>query len=167
MFVRLVLLVIRIVCILLAVAFITLFERHLLRISHNRLGPNKVVIFGVVQPILDGIKLLSKQNLRFYRVFIFMAGPSIAFLVIFLEWMVLPLGFSFINFKTSRIFFLCCIGIIVYTTLLSGISRGRKFGFIGSIRASCQTVRYEVAIVLIILVVLSNQHSYEFSSISS
>jgi NADH:ubiquinone oxidoreductase subunit H len=50
-----------IVGILLSVAFFTLFERKILGLSQNRMGPNKVFFFGLFQPFLDGIKLLTKE----------------------------------------------------------------------------------------------------------
>lgn len=49
--------------ILLAVAFFTLFERKVIGLFHIRLGPNKVSFIGIVQPLLDAFKLLSKQNI--------------------------------------------------------------------------------------------------------
>jgi NADH:ubiquinone oxidoreductase subunit H len=49
--------------ILLSVAFFTLFERKVIGLFHRRLGPNKVSYVGIVQPLLDAFKLLSKQNL--------------------------------------------------------------------------------------------------------
>jgi NADH:ubiquinone oxidoreductase subunit H len=48
--------------VLLSVAFFTLFERKVIGLFHNRVGPNKVSFVGLVQPLLDAFKLLSKQN---------------------------------------------------------------------------------------------------------
>lgn len=47
--------------ILLAVAFFTLFERKVMGLVHLRLGPNKVFFLGLVQPLLDAFKLLTKS----------------------------------------------------------------------------------------------------------
>jgi NADH-quinone oxidoreductase subunit H len=45
------------------IAYLTLFERHLLGRRQNRIGPNKSTLIGVILPLLDGIKLLKKENL--------------------------------------------------------------------------------------------------------
>jgi len=45
---------------LLSVAFVTLLERKILSLSQNRLGPNKIVFLGLLQPVIDGIKLFKK-----------------------------------------------------------------------------------------------------------
>jgi NADH:ubiquinone oxidoreductase subunit H len=55
---------IQILLILLSVAFFTLFERKVIGLFHNRLGPNKVSIVGLLQPLLDAFKLLTKQRFR-------------------------------------------------------------------------------------------------------
>lgn len=49
--------------VLLSVAFFTLFERKVIGLFHNRLGPNKVSFIGIVQPLLDAFKLLTKQSM--------------------------------------------------------------------------------------------------------
>lgn len=69
------------------IAFITLYERHLLGLSQNRLGPSKVGYYGLIQAIVDGIKLLTKEQVlplkSSYVSFLFI--PSISFIVIFLD----------------------------------------------------------------------------------
>jgi NADH:ubiquinone oxidoreductase subunit H len=45
------------------VAFFTLFERKVIGLFHSRLGPNKVSLIGILQPLLDAFKLLTKQDL--------------------------------------------------------------------------------------------------------
>lgn len=73
MLVSFLMIIVDILCVLIAIAFVTLFERHVLSISQLRFGPNKVVFMGILQPVLDGIKLLFKESifLSFYSSFFY------------------------------------------------------------------------------------------------
>lgn len=69
------------------VAFITLLERHLLGSSQIRLGPNKVSYIGILQALLDGLKLLKKtvvQPLISYK-FSFLFLPGVTFILMYME----------------------------------------------------------------------------------
>jgi len=93
--------VLRVVAILLSIAFVTLFERHLLGISQSRLGPNRVSIMGLVQPLLDGIKLLSKEGVipSSGNILLYIGAPLISFIIMVLEWFTLPPIYPFLSFQ--------------------------------------------------------------------
>jgi NADH-quinone oxidoreductase subunit H len=108
--------------VLIRVAFITLLERKILSYSQNRLGPNKVSFLGLLQPIIDGLKLFLKEFSFLIKnnKFIFYFRPIFRFLVILILWLIFPTFFYFINMKYRVVFFLRIIGISVYSVLLSG-----------------------------------------------
>nr|YP_009050535.1 NADH dehydrogenase subunit 1 [Parafilaroides normani]AIG23803.1 NADH dehydrogenase subunit 1 [Parafilaroides normani] len=149
-------LVLMLIFILQSIAFITLYERHLLGSSQIRLGPTKVSLMGFLQALLDGLKLLSKEQLMplFTSDLVFLLVPGISFLVMFLEWFVLYYFFDFFSFEFSLLFFFCLLGFSVYSIMVSGYVSKSKYGMVGALRASSQSVSYEIAFSLLLLSVM-------------
>ena len=139
--------------ILIRVALITLFERKILALSQFRLGPNKIILKGILQPVLDGIKLFQKRILLPFQSFkrIFILGPRIILRRIIILWRSLS-SFPFhATLWIRRFLFLLILRAGVYGVFLRGLGGASKYSFIGGIRACIQRVRYEIRFALIIL----------------
>lgn len=138
------------------VAFVTLCERHLLGGRQQRVGPNKVRFYGLVQPIFDGVKLMKKEQLFSFHssnVF-FLLIPGVTFMVMYLEWYVMYYVFEFFSMDLGILFFLCLLGFSVYRFLLTGVVRKSKYGVVGALRARNQRVSYEIAFRLYLICVI-------------
>lgn len=159
--------IIVIIFILMNIAFLTLYERHFLGISQNRLGPNKRSLRGVLQAILDGIKLLSKEQIiPLKRILIlFYIAPVLSFILIFREWLLIPLSYFIVNFQLSYLLFLSLVGFMVYTTIVAGFRRNSKYATVGRFRARAQRVSYEVVLNVALLCLIRRSKSLEFTPI--
>lgn len=154
--------------IIIAIAFVTVWERHLLSVTQGRLGPGKTLFSGGLTAVLDGLKLITKGILipiHAYGVVYFIA-PSVGFLVIIIEWISLPLISAVVSFESSVLFFTCCTSLMVFSTLLAGFLSGGKYSTLGALRVARQVVRYEVALLLMIVIVLILNRSFQWVSCS-
>ena len=136
-----------------AIAFYTLLEQKILRLTQNRLGPNKFSFQGVLQPLLDGIKLIFKENIKFNKtnIKIIMILSLTLFILIVQLWFLIPTTPNNSRIKYRALMFLLILRALSYIILIIGIITKSKFGIIGSIRASAQTIRYEIRLAFILL----------------
>merc|ERR1712066_934114 len=145
-----------ILLILVNVAFITLMERKILGLIQYRKGPNKVSIYGILQPIADAAKLFLKEFVlplsRNYL--IFLISPIISIRLAIILWFIYPIISCFNGLTLSGVLLLVILGLGTYPLFLTGWSSNRKYGMIGSLRGIAQTISYDIRLALILISVL-------------
>jgi NADH-quinone oxidoreductase subunit H len=110
--------------ILISVAYLTLAERKIMGGMQQRLGPNVVGFFGLLQPLADGLKLLLKESVlpTNSNTFSFIFAPILTFFLSLIGWSIIPFSSSgfFANVDLSLLFIFAMSGLGVYGIILSG-----------------------------------------------
>jgi NADH-quinone oxidoreductase subunit H len=143
-------------------AYLTLAERRLLGRFQIRRGPNRVGWFGLLQPVADGIKALTKEDMipAAADKVVFVLGPAIAVFASLSMFAVIPFGGTIhllgrdiklvigdVDIGLLFVFAFATLG--EYGIVLGGWSSGNKYGVLGSLRAAAQMISYEVSLGLI------------------
>lgn len=144
---------------ILSVAYLTLFERKLMGAMQRRIGPNKVGYLGLLQPLIDGIKLILKESVfpLNANLYLFMLAPFITFYLALFMWMFLPLNSSTLVSEIEGAGILIIIAITelsIFGVLYAGWSANSKYPLIGSLRSTAQMISYSVNLSLIILTII-------------
>lgn len=158
-----------IIPLLIAVAYFTLAERKIIAAMQRRKGPNVVGIFGLLQPLADGLKLLLKETIlpSSANTIIFILAPIITFMLSLITWAVVPFGEGQViaDINVGILYILAISSLGVYGIITSGWSSNSKYAFLGGLRSAAQMVSYEVSIGLIIISVLLCVGSLNLSEI--
>ena len=143
---------------LVAMAYLTYAERKVLAAMQLRRGPNVVGPFGLLQPLADGLKLLTKETIipAGANRIMFLGAPMLTFVLALVAWAVIPVSegmvLSDINVGVLYLFAISSLG--VYGIILAGWSSNSKYAFLGALRSAAQMVSYEVSMGLVIVTVL-------------
>ncbi|MBS7349474.1 MAG: NADH-quinone oxidoreductase subunit NuoH [Comamonas sp.] len=154
---------------MIAVAYLTLWERKLLGWMQNRLGPNRVGPWGLLQPMADGLKLLTKELIMPTAAAkgLFYVGPVMAIMPALAAWVVIPFApdVALSNVNAGILLVMAITSIEVYGVIIAGWASNSKYAFLGALRASAQMVSYEIAMGFCFLVVIMVTQSMNLTEI--
>ncbi len=149
---------------LLVAMYSTYAERKVAAFMQDRLGPNRAGIFGILQPVADGVKMFMKEEIipDVSNKFLFILGPSLTMLTACMTSAVIPWGSGLtidgvfyplqatdVNIGILYIFGVVSIG--VYGIMIGGWASNNKYSLLGALRASSQMISYEIAMGLSII----------------
>src|SRR6478672_6203103 len=138
------------------VAYATYLERKISAFMQARLGPMRVGPWGLLQPIADGIKLLTKEDFIPENAdrWIFFVAPYIAVVAAFIVMAVVPFGPDWAvitDVNIGVLFVLAVSSVGVLALILAGWSSNSKYALLGALRSSAQMVSYEVSMGMAII----------------
>ena len=137
-------------------ALITWVERKVVARFQDRIGPNRVGPFGLLQPIADGIKLLTKETVtpNGADTVVYNLAPVLAVMSVIGLWAVIPLAPRLVGSDINvGVLYVVSIGAIgTLSIMMAGWASNNKYALLGAFRTVAQLVSYEVPMVLALLV---------------
>lgn len=137
------------IIVIISLAYLTLLERKLLAIGQRRIGPNIIGYYGILQPLIDGIKLILKESI-IKNIYLFI-GPIILLFFTFALWLVIPLPYTFYEIKLDFLYIIALSSLTIYGILLGSYFSFSKFSFISTLRSISQLISYEIALGISLL----------------
>ena len=151
------------------VAYLTLWERKAIGFTQVRVGPNRIGPSGLLQPIADALKLLTKEIIvpTASSKGLFVLGPIMTIMPALAAWAVIPFGPDVVlaNLNAGLLFVMAITSLEVYGVIIAGWASNSKYAFLGAMRASAQMVSYEIAMGFCLVVVLMVSGSLNMTAI--
>jgi NADH-quinone oxidoreductase subunit H len=158
-----------IIPLLLVVAYFTFAERKIIGYMQDRLGANRVGSFGLLQPIVDGVKLLFKEIITPTKASkkLYILAPILTFVPAIAAWAVIPFGsyMAVSNMNLGMLFILAMTSIGVYGVIIAGWASNSKYAMYGALRSAAQVVSYELAMGFALIGVLISAGSLNLTKV--
>ncbi len=159
-----------IIPVMLSVAYLTYAERRVIGYMQRRRGPNRVGYYGLLQPIADGLKLLSKEVILPTNAnrFLFLLAPILSIGPSLAAWAVVPFseGWILADIDAALLYVLALTGVGVYGVIIAGWASNSKYAFLGAMRSAAQMVAYEIAMGFALVGVLMAGGSLNLGAIT-
>lgn len=150
-------------------AYMSFIERRLLALFQNRYGPNRVGWNGSLQLLADFIKIMFKEDWipPFADSYMFVLAPVIAFIISLVNISIIPFTSTgvILNSSIGILFFIMISSLSIYSILFAGWSSNNKYAIIASVRATAQTLTYEVFLGLSLMGVVAQSGSFNLLDI--
>ncbi|MGJ5618642.1 NADH-quinone oxidoreductase subunit NuoH [Sulfitobacter sp. MF3-043] len=158
-----------VVPLLLALAFLMYADRKIWAAVMMRRGPNVVGVFGLLQSFADFLKYIVKEVVVPAGADrpVFFLAPMISFVMAMIAWAVIPFneGWILADINVAILYVFAISSLEVYGVIMGGWASNSKYPFLGSLRSAAQMISYEVSIGLIIIGVILSTGSMNFTSI--
>jgi len=154
---------------LLMVAYLTLAERKVIGWMQIRLGPNRVGPWGLIQPLADMVKLMTKEIIipTGANKLLFILAPVLSLMPAFAAWAVIPFAPEVVlaDVNAGLLYVMAITSMGVYGVIIAGWASNSKYSFLGAMRSAAQIVAYEIAMGFALVCVLLVAQSLNLSDI--
>jgi NADH-quinone oxidoreductase subunit H len=161
--------IIIVLVLLVSVAYLTFLERKVIGYMQSRIGPNRVGPGGLLQPIADVLKLILKEIIvpTQSNKFLFIMAPMISIATALAGWAVVPFGKNAVlaNINAGVLYSLALSSTGVYGVLIAGWASNSKYALFGALRATAQSISYEIAMGFALVGVMMAAGSLNFQTI--
>lgn len=131
------------------VALLTWLERKVISYMQGRIGPNRLGIRGITQPIADVFKLMLKEVIipQASNRYLFLIAPVLSLAPALVAWAVIPFSKDWVlaHVDAGLLFLFAMTSLGVYGILVGGWASNSKYAFFGSLRSAAQVISYEIA----------------------
>lgn len=158
-----------VLCLILIAAYLSLAERRLIGFMQDRIGPNRVGPYGLLQPIADALKVLFKEIIFPTQAnrYLFIVAPVLAMGPALAAWAVIPFDQNLVlaNINVGLLYLLAMTSLAVYGIVIAGWASNSKYAFLGAVRSAAQIISYEIPMGFCVVGVLLAARSLNLSDI--